>query len=56
MRFVVMYVPGQLNESGVGIYVVVDTGGEAITKLAVARCVDGAGAVAVCDALNEEAT
>jgi hypothetical protein len=53
MRYIVAYVPGSLNESGVGIYVVIDTDGEGTSKPAVARCVDGTAAAAVAAALNE---
>ncbi len=51
-QYIVVFIPGALNESGVGVYVVVDTGGEATSKLAVARCADGPAAVAVAAALN----
>jgi hypothetical protein len=51
-QYIVVFVPGALNESGVGVYVVVDTGGEVISKPAVARCVDGPAAIVVATALN----
>jgi hypothetical protein len=54
MRYTVVHLPGSLNESGVAVYIVVDTGDPtASVGVAVARCPDGPGAIAVATALNE---